>query len=164
MMLAHFGRFERQSMGFLLMFDKPLGVGPFAFGTIFGEDEHNMWLKGFMVYGWLGGFAYIALAVWTLIIIAFRCSSRPRPWQPRRHLRLCRLLGHLIIHNVIDNDHWRHLFLIYGIIWGAYAAETPIKHRRSAMRNAPQPTGRRSIAPHLRARGATPDFTDQISG
>ena len=23
--------------------------------------------------------------------------------------------GHLIIHNVIDNDHWRHLFLLYGI-------------------------------------------------
>jgi len=32
-------------------------------------------------------------------------------------------IGHLLIHNVIDNDHWRHLFLIYGMLWGAIAAE-----------------------------------------
>jgi hypothetical protein len=24
---------------------------------------------------------------------------------------------------VIDNDHWRHLFLLYGILWGIIAAE-----------------------------------------
>jgi hypothetical protein len=24
---------------------------------------------------------------------------------------------------VIDNDHWRHLFLLYGLLWGIVAAD-----------------------------------------
>ncbi len=131
-----FGRFERQLEGFQLMFDKPFGVGPFAFGTIFGEDEHNMWLKGFMVYGWLGGFAYIALAIWT-VIISFPLVFKKRPWQPVVICAVAAFFGHLIIHNVIDNDHWRHLFLIYGILWGAYASERLIKHREAKTRPTP---------------------------
>jgi hypothetical protein len=131
-----FGRFERQLEGFQLMFDKPFGVGPFVFGTIFGEDEHNMWLKGFMVYGWLGGFAYIALAIWTMII-SVPLMFKTRPWQPIIICAVGTFFGHLVIHNVIDNDHWRHLFLIYGIIWGAYAAERLMKHREARMRSSP---------------------------
>ncbi len=116
------GRFERQAIGFLLLFDKPFGLGPFEFGKMLGEDEHNMWLKGFMVYGWLGGFAYIALVVWTLII-SVPMLFKPRPWQGVVVATFSVYLGHLLIHNVIDNDHWRHLFLLYGVLWGCYAAE-----------------------------------------
>jgi hypothetical protein len=32
-------------------------------------------------------------------------------------------VGHLIIGNVIDTDHWRHFFLLLGIIWGCIALE-----------------------------------------
>ena len=41
----------------------------------------------------------------------------------------------ILIHNVIDNDHWRHLFLLYGIIWGVVAAEkmAASKARRAAV-------------------------------
>lgn len=124
------GRFARQAEGFMLAFDKPFGVGPFQFGVIFGEDEHNMWLKGFTVYGWLGGFAYIALAVWTLVI-ATPLIFKPRPWRPVVVATFATFLGHLVIHNVIDNDHWRHLFLIYGMLWGAYAAERIAQRRES---------------------------------
>lgn len=116
------GRFERQVQGFFLIQEKPFGVGPYEFGKTFGEDEHNTWLKGFTVYGWLGGFAYIILAVWTLAA-AFPLLFKPRPWQPLVQCTYAVFVGHLLIHNVIDNDHWRHLFLIYGILWGAIAAE-----------------------------------------
>jgi len=116
------GRFARHAQGFMFAFERPLGVGPFRFGEIFGEDEHNMWLKGFMVYGWLGGFAYIALAIWT-VVISLPLVFKRRPWQPLVIAAFATFLGHLVIHNVIDNDHWRHLFLIYGILWGAYAVE-----------------------------------------
>jgi hypothetical protein len=87
-----------------------------------GEDEHNMWLKGFTVYGWLGGFAYIALVVWTLAV-ATPLVFKPRPWTPFVQSVYAVYLGHIMIHNVIDNDHWRHLFLLYGLLWGAYAVE-----------------------------------------
>ena len=95
-----------------------------------------MWLKGFMVYGWLGGFAYIALAIWTAII-SVPLMFKKRPWQPIVICAVGTFFGHLIIHNVIDNDHWRHLFLLYGIIWGAYAAERLMKHKEAKQRTSP---------------------------
>jgi hypothetical protein len=33
------------------------------------------------------------------------------------------MLGHIGIANVIDIDHWRHVYLLYGIIWGCGALE-----------------------------------------
>ena len=114
------------------MQEKPLGLGPFEFGKHFGEDEHNMWLKGFTAYGWLGGFAYIVLAAWTLAAAA-PLLFKPRPWQPIVQCTYAVFLGHLFIHNVIDSDHWRHLFLMYGILWGAIAAEKMMARKRSRM-------------------------------
>ncbi|MCX5577555.1 O-antigen ligase family protein [Kaistia terrae] len=116
------GRFERHIIGFFLIQEHPLGLGPFQFGIRMGEDEHNMWLKGFTAYGWLGGFAYIALVVWTLVI-ATPLIFKKRPWTPFIQSVYAVYLGHLIIHNVIDNDHWRHLFLLYGLLWGIYSVE-----------------------------------------
>ena len=121
------GRFERQKAGFFLIQEKPFGIGPFEFAKRFTEDEHNMWLKGFTVYGWLGGFAYIALVAWTLAAAA-PLLFKPRPWQAMVQCTYAVYLGHIMIHNVIDNDHWRHLFLMYGILWGAIAAEKMQKH------------------------------------
>ena len=116
------GRFSRHVLGFFLVQEHPLGIGPLEFAKFFGEDEHNMWLKGFTTYGWLGGFAYIALVLWTLVA-ATPLLFKPRPWQPILQCAFAVYLGHLMIHNVIDNDHWRHLFLLYGILWGTIAAE-----------------------------------------
>jgi hypothetical protein len=120
------GRFERQVFGFFLAQQKPLGIGPYEFGKLAGEDQHNMWLKGFTVYGWLGGFSYIILVVWTLVA-ATPLLFKPRPWQPMLQCVYAVYLGHLLIHNVIDNDHWRHLYLLYGILWGTIAAEKMLK-------------------------------------
>ena len=122
------GRFERQQQGFFLIQEKPLGIGPEQFAPRYGEDEHDMWLKGFTTYGWLGGFSYIILATWTLAA-AFPLLFKPRPWTPFIQCTYVVLLGHLFIHNVIDNDHWRHLFMIYGLLWGAITAEKMLRRR-----------------------------------
>ena len=122
------GRFERQQLGFFLIQEKPLGLGPFEFGTRYGEDEHNTWLKAFTTYGWLGGFSYAILAIWTLVA-ATPLLFKPRPWQPVIQCTYAVFVGHLLVHSVIDTNHWRHLFLIYGMLWGAIAAEK-IRQRR----------------------------------
>lgn len=129
------GRFERQQAGFFLIQERPLGLGPFEFGKKLGEDEHNMWLKGFTVYGWLGGFSYIILCAWTLAASA-PLLFKPRPWTPIVQCAFAVYLGHvLLLHNVIDNDHWRHLFLLYGILWGAIAAERMARRTRRRAAN-----------------------------
>ncbi|MGR6466046.1 O-antigen ligase family protein [Rhizobium sp. PAMB 3182] len=118
----HLGRFERHKIGFLLSMEKPLGLGPMVFGQIYTEDEHNIWLKSLTTYGWLGFVSYVTLVISTLTI-GFRYMLRNRPWQPYLMIAWVVMLGHILIANVIDIDHWRHVYLLYGIIWGCGALE-----------------------------------------
>jgi O-antigen ligase len=107
--------------------ERPLGIGPLVFSTLFREDEHNIWLKSLTTYGWLGFFCWVSVIVWT-IYIGFRNVLKDRPWQPFLLVAWITILGHVGIGNVIDTDHWRHLYMLIGIVWGCGALE----HRRSA--------------------------------
>ena len=145
------GRFGRQVAGFFLVQERPLGLGPLEFSRLFGEDEHNTWLKGFTTYGWLGGFAYIALAAWTLAAATPLLFKR-RPWQPLFQCAFAVFVGLILIHAVIDNDHWRHLFMLYGIIWGVIAAE---KMAAGKARHAAAGAGRPCPAREVRGRAVS---------
>lgn len=131
---GHLGRFERHRIGFLMAMEKPLGIGPMVFSTIFPEDEHNIWLKSLTTYGWLGFLCYLTLIVWTLAA-AFRALLRNRPWQPFLMISFITLIGHTAIGFVIDTDHWRHFYLLLGILWGCLALEW--RHNRAARTTAP---------------------------
>jgi O-antigen ligase len=139
---GHLGRFERHRLGFLMSMEKPLGIGPMVFSTIFPEDEHNIWLKMLTSYGWLGFVCYIGLIVWTLAS-GFKNLLRNRPWQPFLMIAWIVLVGHVGIGNVIDTDHWRHFYMLLGIIWGCRALE--MNHQR---RQALQATPVRPAAAH----------------
>lgn len=119
---ARTGRFARHWLGFLLSMEKPFGIGPLEFGPMFGEDTHNIWLKAVLDYGWLGFVAFIILIALTLAF-GFRLMLRDRPWQPYLLCSYVAFLAHILIGNVIDIDHWRHFYLIIGIIWGCAGLE-----------------------------------------
>lgn len=126
---ARNGRFARHWLGFLLAMEKPFGIGPLEFGPMFGEDTHNIWLKALLDYGWLGFIAFFILIVLTLAF-GFRLMFRQRPWQPYLLCSYIALLGHIMIGNVIDIDHWRHFYLIIGIIWGCAGLEHRYQRRQ----------------------------------
>ena len=129
---ARLGRFARYGYGFALALEHPLGIGPLVFGTIFGEDTHNIWLKALMDYGWLGFVSYLILIMWTLLA-GFRILLRDRPWHPYLLCAYVTLIGHVALGSVIDTDHWRHFFLLLGLVWGCVALEA--RHQR----NSPMP-------------------------
>ena len=132
---AQFGRFARHWYGMLMSIDHPLGIGPLEFGPIFGEDTHNIWLKAALDYGWIGFISYLTLTMLTLGL-GLRILFRERPWQP---FLLCTYLvyvAHVAIGNVIDTDHWRHFWLLIGIIWGCAALE--IRHQRGGLPYLPK--------------------------
>ena len=116
------GRFDRYRIGFQLALQKPLGIGPLTFGQIYGEDTHDIWLKCLMDYGWLGFVSYLALTLWT-VAAGFRLLLRKRPWQPFVLCAYVVYLGHIGLGTVIDTDHWRHVYLLFGLIWGGVALE-----------------------------------------
>ncbi|TCL70330.1 O-antigen ligase family protein [Rhizobium sp. BK251] len=126
---GHLGRFERHRLGLLMSMERPLGMGPLVFGKIFSEDEHNIWLKTLTSYGWLGFSTYIAMLIWTLCI-GFRNLLRDRPWQPYLMIAWITVIGHAAIGNVIDTDHWRHFYLLVGIVWGCGALEARLWRRQ----------------------------------
>ncbi|SDP59343.1 O-antigen ligase [Phyllobacterium sp. YR620] len=128
---AQFGRFARHWYGLLMSLDRPLGIGPLEFGPIFGEDTHNIWLKASLDYGWIGFISYLTLTMLTLGF-GLRILFRERPWQPYLLCAYLAYVAHVAIGNIIDTDHWRHFWLLVGIIWGCVALETRYQNRRSS--------------------------------
>jgi O-antigen ligase len=124
---ARLGRFARYTIGFQLAMERPFGIGPLVFGTIYGEDTHNIWLKALMDYGWLGFVSYLTLTLWTLGA-GFRLLLRNRPWQPYVLCAYVVYIGHIGLGTFIDTDHWRHFYLLLGLIWGGIALE--YRHQR----------------------------------
>ncbi|ESZ27677.1 O-antigen ligase family protein [Mesorhizobium sp. L2C084A000] len=124
---ARLGRFARYGIGFQMAMEHPFGIGPLVFGTIFGEDTHDIWLKMLMDYGWLGFVSFLALVLWTMAA-GFRILLRDRPWQPYLLCAYVAFIGNIGLGTFIDIDHWRHVYLLLGLIWGAIALE--YRHQR----------------------------------
>lgn len=133
---ARLGRFARHAIGFEMAMEHPLGIGPLNFGLIFGEDTHNIWLKALMDYGWLGFASYFLLIMWTLGS-GFRILFRQRPWQPFFMCAYSALLGHVLLGTVIDTDHWRHFYILLGMVWGVIALEMRVQASRANGREYP---------------------------
>jgi len=139
------GRFARHLAGYELALSRPFGIGPLQFGYIFGEDTHNNFVKALMDYGWLGFIAWVAMNLWT-IIAGFPLLFRPRPWQPYLQIAYLVFIGHVVIGNVIDTDHWRHFYLMLGIIWGCIALEKRWQGERRHASGLPVATHSRMAA------------------
>ncbi|TPK74649.1 hypothetical protein FJ930_06430 [Mesorhizobium sp. B2-4-15] len=124
---ARLGRFARYTIGFQMAMERPFGIGPLVFGKLFGEDTHDIWLKMLMDYGWLGFVSFLTLVLWTLAA-GFRILLRDRPWQPYLLCAYVAFIGNTGLGTFIDIDHWRHVYLLLGLIWGAIALE--YRHQR----------------------------------
>ncbi len=122
------GRFARHALGFQWALENPLGIGPLEFGRKLGEDTHNIWVKSLMAYGWLGFFSYLTMTVTTLVG-GGRLLGRKRPWQPYLICLYATFVAHIVVAWVIDIDHWRHVYLIIGLIWGCMGLEA--RHQRT---------------------------------
>lgn len=128
---ARLGRFARYAIGFGMAAENPFGIGPLVFGQLLGEDTHNIWLKALLDYGWLGFACWLTMVVWT-IAGGFRILFRDRPWQPYLLCAYVVFVGHVFLGTFIDTDHWRHFYLLIGLIWGAMALEA--RHQLGLLR------------------------------
>jgi O-antigen ligase len=129
---GHLGRFNRHILGAMMIFDYPIGVGPLQFNRYFPEDPHNSFLDAFMAGGWLGGAVYLALVLTTLAI-GFRHVFVRTPWQSMYIAVYAAFLGEVGESYIIDVQHWRHYYLIIGMIWGfaALSKRSPLQRALS---------------------------------
>jgi hypothetical protein len=118
---GRFGRFGRHILGAQMALELPFGIGPLQFTKFFPEDTHNSYLNAFMSGGWISGICYPAL-VFTTVILGFRHIFIRVPWQRAYLAIFATFLGTVGESFVIDTDHWRHFWMMLGVMWGMFAA------------------------------------------
>ncbi len=115
------GRFRLQELALTSVLKFPNGMGPFEFARVHGLQQHNVYLQAFLVYGWTGGMAYLLL-LFSTVMVGLRTALMRTPWQPYLITALAAFVGEMAEGFVIDTDHWRHFYLMLGMVWGLAAA------------------------------------------
>jgi hypothetical protein len=118
---GRFGRFGRHILGAQMALDLPFGIGPLQFHNYFPEDTHNSYLNAFMSGGWVSGVCY-PTSIAVTVIMGFRHLMTPVPWQRAYLAIFAAFLGTAGEAFVIDTDHWRHFWMMFGTMWGMFAA------------------------------------------
>ncbi len=115
------GRFRLQELALTSVLKFPNGMGPFEFARVHGLQQHNVYLQAFLVYGWTGAMAYLLL-LFSTVMVGLRTALVRTPWQPYLITTVAAFVGEMAEGFVIDTDHWRHFYLLLGMIWGLSAA------------------------------------------
>ncbi len=125
------GRFGNQKKSVGELIERPNGYGPLQFRNHFTNDPHQVYLNAFASYGWLGGFSYLALVLITLAI-GLRTVFVATPWQPYFIPVMATFTGVALEGLIIDTDHWRHYYLLLGLVWGFSIATMNFRRRATA--------------------------------
>ena len=128
--LGETGRFGNQLRSINELIERPNGFGPHRFRLHFPEDPHNVYVNAFASYGWLGGFSYLLLILAT-IFVGWRAIGTRLPVQLHAVAIWSTLFVEILQGFQIDTDHWRHFWLMLGLIWGLFGLSQA--HRRAAM-------------------------------
>jgi hypothetical protein len=121
--LGELGRFGAQLRAIPLLLERPFGFGPLQFHTIFtsGVDPHEVYLNAFASYGWLGGLSFIAFTGATCYV-GWRVAFLRSAYQTEAIAVWSCLFVQMVQGFQIDTDHWRHLYLLFGALYGLAAA------------------------------------------
>jgi hypothetical protein len=115
------GRFGNQLRSLPMLLERFGGFGPLRFRLVFGLEPHNSYIGAFANGGWLGGIVF-ALLVGVTGAIGVRLMFRPSPYRRQAQVYVPALLGFFLQAFQIDIDHWRHVWLMLGVVWGLEAA------------------------------------------
>jgi hypothetical protein len=74
-----------------------------------------------MAGGWLSGTAYLGLILVTLIVGLQHVFVRT-PWRAAYIAVYATYAAETGESYIIDVQHWRHYFMIIGVLWGLFAA------------------------------------------
>ena len=54
--------------------------------------------------------------------VGLRAALIPTPWQTYLIAAYAAFVGEAFEGFIVDTDHWRHFFLVLGLVWGLTAA------------------------------------------
>ena len=80
------------------------------------------------------------------VVMGMRYAFVATPWRATYHAVYAAYLGVVFESLVIDSDHWRHYFLIHGVLWGLMSvtrSRLPIGRERISPRPMAMPAAAR---------------------
>jgi O-Antigen ligase len=117
-------RFGAQSGGIALGERHPIGVGPGQFELVEPISAHSTYVRALAEEGVLGFVVLAALFLGTLLM-ALRNAVRGWDTQGIGSTALLAAWSGILANSVfVDTLHWRHLWLVAGLIWAAGARHT----------------------------------------
>jgi O-antigen ligase len=129
------GRFGGQQKAFGLVLENPLGIGAQAFTHFYHHEEaHNVYLSMMLNAGWAGGLLYLLVCASTLGL-GFRHALKATKTQPLFLIVFAALAGNIIEGYLIDTDHWRHFYLLMGVVWGIMASDRRVVRKARIVRD-----------------------------
>ena len=111
------GRFGTQKTAIEHIARDPIGLGPNRTQFEFGRSPHHVYLKVAAENGWLGGLtwlAFVGLSLWRGLWFALK----PSPYQTDFAIIYATVVGISAESFIIDSLHWRHYFVLLGLMWG----------------------------------------------
>ena len=124
------GRFWVQRQALAVALQTPLGVGPNRTESSFGMNPHNVYIKTVVENGWLGGVVFLITIV-LIVAQGIRAATRDWPFRDSAIVVFSSLVGIVAESMIIDTLHWRHFFLLLGMMSGLTIL---MRHHRQPLR------------------------------
>lgn len=149
--LGEEGRYHRYLLVIPMILQNPIGVGVLQLEKIFPEPIHNIWLSSFVNYGWGGGIAWVTLAIGSVVV---SIRNYRRTGNEIAIALLISLMGIVFCSTLHEGEHWRHTWLMYGLVWGFNALNMGWNPGGRAKRqSAPAPASASAAMPVQRQSG-----------
>ncbi len=113
--LGEEGRYGRYLLVIPMIIQNPIGVGVLQLEKIFPEPIHNIWLSSFVNYGWGGGVSWVVLFFSSMVVSVWNYLQTRNPITLTLVISL---VGIVMCASLHEGEHWRHMWLFYGLIWG----------------------------------------------
>lgn len=112
--------------------NNPAGIGARVFykKRLHDVDVHNVYLSMFLNAGWIGGLCYAGLVLLTLIL-GLRALLASALVSVEFSCIYASFVAVALEGLIIDTDHWRHFYILLGLMWGFISAN-PIGQRQNS--------------------------------
>jgi O-antigen ligase len=117
-------RFGAQSGGIELAERHPIGIGPGQFELAAPISAHSTYVRALAEQGYLGFIVIVALLYGTLLMALRNAAKGWDTYGIGSAALLAAWCGILANSIFVDTLHWRHLWLVAGLIWAAQVSSS----------------------------------------
>jgi O-antigen ligase len=110
-------RFGAWALGIQLAEENPIGIGPGQFELVAPLSAHSTYIRAVAEEGVLGAAALLAVMFGTLLLAGRNAVIGRDTYGIGSAPLLAAWCGMLVNSFVVDTLHWRHLWLLAGLIW-----------------------------------------------